>query len=275
MELAWNYSYLDLLKRMLTRYKFETEPMYLPVQGESWKRRSAINMDRLARRVGLAIVEIKPPTDWTLRERGQDWPVDAETMIGLRRLDQLESAMNEILTNRIEGDFVEAGIWRGGATIFMAACLNVHGITDRVVYAADSFEGLPVPSERYPIDEGDTHHQIAMLSVSRSDVEDNFAKYGVPFQNVVFVEGWFEDTLALIPAEKISLLRMDGDMYSSTIQTLEALYDRVTAGGIVIVDDYSLAGAQAAVHDFLDLRSESVTIVDIDGSGAFWRVPHN
>lgn len=272
--LQWNAEYLDLMKRMLTRYQFEPSPQYVRIREGSTKRSAARILDTVARRIGLALVEVLPNTDWKLRELGQDWPQEAETMIGLARLNQLEDAIHEILINDVEGDFVEAGIWRGGATIFMAACLSTHKITDRRIFAADSFQGLPRPSEEFPIDSGDTHHEVEFLRVSKAQVLQNFSRYGVPIDQVVFVEGWFEDTLEHIPTMSIALLRLDGDMYSSTIQTLNALYDRMSPGGIVIVDDYSLIGAHTAVHDFLKSRDMRVEIREIDGSGAYWRVPH-
>lgn len=264
--------YLELLKRVLTRYHFEQEPQFVEIRTGSRKRWVARVLASAMSHGPLALVERRPPTDWSLRELGQDWPSDAETMIGLKRLNQLDEAIRLIVSEDVPGDLVEAGVWRGGATIFMVAALETYGSLTRTVYAADSFQGLPAPSADYPVDSGDLHHSIELLSVPRSEVEANFRRYGLRTDNVVFVEGWFRDTLHKIPAERIALLRLDGDMYESTIQTLDALYDKVSPGGFVIVDDYSLVGAYQAVQDFLASRDERPDIHDIDGSGAYWRV---
>jgi hypothetical protein len=193
-------------------------------------------------------------------------------MIGLERLSQLQQAIVDLSAREVPGDIVETGVWRGGASIFLTEVLNVVGDTSRRVFVADSFDGLPTPDPRYPVDEGDHHHQIDYLRVSRAEVEENFRKFRVDMRRVEFVEGWFSDTLHQIPSREIALLRLDGDMYSSTMQSLEALYDRVVPGGYVVVDDYNLIGAHQAVHDFLDSRSKSVKFVDIDGAGVFWVV---
>lgn len=266
--------YLSLLKRVLTRFHFEDDPFYEELHPGSLKRELAIRLDRKLRRRNLALVQLGKPTDWNLRARGLDWPKSAETMVGVKRLDNLQSSIQTLLRENVPGDLVEAGVWRGGATIFMKAVLEIYGDMTRNLYAADSFRGLPEPSDAFPADSGDRHHEIAYLSVSLETVKENFRKYGVSDERVHFVEGWFQDTLHGLPCENIALLRLDGDMYSSTIHALEALYDRVQPGGFVIVDDYNLVGAHSAVHDFLRVRDESPEIVDIDGSGAYWRRVH-
>jgi O-methyltransferase len=85
------------------------------------------------------------------REEGLDWPTSGETMMGLKRLDNLEMCTRDVVAKRVPGDLIECGAWRGGATIFMRAALQVLGDTQRVVWVADSFEGLPKPDEtQYP-----------------------------------------------------------------------------------------------------------------------------
>jgi O-methyltransferase len=142
----------------------------------------------------------------------------------------------------------------------------------RRVIAADSFDGLPPPDSRYPVDAGDLHSTIDFLRVSEEEVRANFKKFGVSTENVDFLSGWFEATLPTLGDRSLAILRMDGDMYSSSTHILSALFDRVTPGGFVIVDDYALAGARAAVHDFLDERGLNPEIFYIDGIGAYFRV---
>ena len=173
-------------------------------------------------------------------------------MIGLKRLANVRACVESVLADGVPGDLIETGVWRGGTTIFMRAVLKVHGVTDRAVWVADSFAGLPAPdANRYPHDLGDRLHTFPLLAVSLDRVRDNFRRYGLLDEQVRFLEGWFRDTLPTAPIERLAVLRLDGDMYESTILALESLYDRLSVGGYVIVDDFgSVDGCRQAVHDF-------------------------
>jgi len=100
-------------------------------------------------------------------------------MIGFERLRNVRHLMNQVINDKIPGDFVETGVWRGGACIYMRAVLKAFGIVDRTIWVADSFAGLPVPdSVRYPSqDQGDLHHTFDELAVSLETVQENFRKY--------------------------------------------------------------------------------------------------
>jgi hypothetical protein len=229
-------------------------------------------LDLIARCLTDSIYDIG---DEQARAEGRDWPARAHTMIGLKRLVNLRLCVETILDDRIPGDLVETGVWRGGATIFMRALLKARGVTDRVVWVADSFAGLPPPdTARYPHDRGITLHQFPQLAVSLERVQDNFRRYGLLDDQVRFLKGWFRDTLPSAPIERLAVLRLDGDLYESTIQALDALYDKVSPGGFVIVDDYhNVAACRHAVHDFRDRRGINDPIQTIDWGGAFWRRP--
>lgn len=212
--------------------------------------------------------------DLQLREYGWDWPSVAHTMIGKKRLANVRSLTESVIGNGVEGDFIETGVWRGGACILMRAVLDAYCVKDRYVWLADSFEGLPPPDvEKYPADEGDVFHTFHELSVSLEQVKCNFEKYGLLDGQVKFLKGWFKDTLPNAPIQKLALLRLDGDMYESTMDALQALYDKVSVGGYVIVDDYHVVeGCKRAVHDFLFERNLSPAIEEIDGVGIYWKV---
>jgi O-methyltransferase len=115
------------------------------------------------------------------------------------------------------------------------------------------------------------HHAMEALAISVDDVRANFRKYGLLDDQVRFLKGWFADTLPGAPIERIAVLRLDGDMYGSTMDALTALYDKVSEGGFVIIDDYVLDPCRQAVHDFRDARGIEDEIVRIDGYGVFWR----
>jgi O-methyltransferase len=208
------------------------------------------------------------------RNRGKDWPMLGQSMIGLKRLRQLREAAETAITEGIEGDFLEAGVWRGGACILLRGVLAAYQEANRKVWVADSFEGLPPHDPRY---EEDLHslmdlNKYPQLAVSLSEVKDNFGSYDLLDDQVVFVKGLFKDTLPTLPPFKIAVLRLDGDMYSSTMDTFEALYDRVSPGGFVIVDDYgAIDDARRATIDFRLSRDIEEPMHAIDEDGVFWR----
>ncbi len=238
--------YLDLMERCLTGVIYEDTP--LTVLGQEHY-------------------------DPELREYGWDWPSKAHTMIGVKRLANVRFLAEQVITNRIPGDFMETGVWRGGACIMMRAVMVAHAAEDRCVWVADSFEGLPPPSpELYPADAGEKFHEYKELSVSIEEVKENFKKYNLLDTQVSFLKGWFKDTLPHAAIETLALLRLDGDLYESTIIPLEALYDKVASGGYVIVDDYHVVnGCRQAVHDFFGSKSISPEIIEIDGVGVYWK----
>ncbi len=194
-------------------------------------------------------------------------------MIGLQRLNQFHSALDTIEEEKIPGNILEAGVWRGGSVIFASQYLNVWQVEQRKVFVCDSFQGLPQPEKEFPIDAGAEFHTFGYLSVSLEQVKDNFASYLVPMENVVFVKGFFSNTLPNLDCGPLAILRLDGDMYSSTIQTLDSLFDKVSPGGFVIIDDWTLHGARTAVKDFLTSRDLKPVIHEIDGTGAYFRIP--
>jgi len=270
--------YVDLLKKVLTDYNRVEWSEYRPVNRNNpgWKAWLAMLADRALRKTTehrrrpLALCE-KVTFDPAIRAIGRDWPTHAETMIGLRRLDNIELCIDSILRDSIPGDFIETGVWRGGAAIFMRGVLAARGIDDRTVWLADSFAGLPPPDASYPADAGDRHHTIAELAIALDVVQRNFARYGLLDEQVKFLKGWFKDTLPAAPIERLALLRLDGDMYQSTMDALVPLYPKLSRGGYVIVDDWMLEPCRRAVEDYRRQHAIEDTILDIDGWGVYWR----
>ena len=224
------------------------------------------------------LVDDAPMSPWSkgydpeLRAIGLDWPSKALTMIGTTRMRNLRVLVEGVLEENIPGDLLEAGVWRGGASIYMRGILAAHSVDTRLVWVADSFAGLPPPEpEAYPADQNDPHHTFKELVVPLEQVRANFARYGLLDNQVRFLEGWFADTLPSAPIERLAVLRMDGDMYSSTIQTLDALYTKVAPGGYVIVDDFNLLGCRKAITDFRDRWNITEEIEPVDGSAVYWR----
>jgi O-methyltransferase/8-demethyl-8-(2,3-dimethoxy-alpha-L-rhamnosyl)tetracenomycin-C 4'-O-methyltransferase len=211
--------------------------------------------------------------DPAVRHVGNDWPSHAQTMIGTLRMRNLRRLCEAAIINDVPGDFIETGVWRGGACIYMRGILDAHDDPGRRVFVADSFRGVPPPSpETYAADAGDILHQFDLLAVPRQQVEENLRKYGLLDERVVFLEGWFKDTLPAAPIDRLSVLRLDGDLFESTIQALDALYHKVSPGGSVIVDDYYLTPCAQAVDEFRARHGITSALEPIDGYAVWWRV---
>jgi O-methyltransferase len=268
--------YLDLLKRSLTGALEQDNDVILGgvrTQGmRDWKKRAANTVGKLAGKLDLE-VSYKKAYDPALREVGQDWPSRAVSMVGLKRMQNIQDCITAIETDGVPGDFIETGVWRGGSCIFMRGNLKAWGDTTRKVWVADSFEGLPAPNEKdFPADAGQVFHEQKGLSVGEQVVRNNFERYGLYDDQVVFLKGWFKDTLPTAPIEQLSLIRLDGDLYESTIQALEALYPKLAPGGFCIVDDWILVDqAQQACHDYRKAHGITEEVIEIDGTGAYWR----
>lgn len=266
--------YLTLLKACLTRTVFETELDPVAVKGgrSVRARLGAWHLQRTLDRMGLELARTKA-VDRARRDTGRDHPRTAETMIGLARLDNIEDCVTTVLRDGVPGDLIETGVWRGGATIFMRAILDAYGDPERKVWVADSFEGLPKPdATAYPADDGDTHWTKDHLAVTVEQVKANFTRYGLLDDRVRFLKGWFKDTLPNAPIERLAVMRLDGDMYESTIQALDALYPKLSVGGFVIIDDYGdIVSARKATEDFRAAHGIDDPIVAIDHAGVYWR----
>ncbi len=205
------------------------------------------------------------------RQEGREWPASAHTMIGRQRLDNIQFCIEDILRYDIPGDLIETGVWRGGAIIFMRSVLKAYGICDRIIWGADSFCGLPSPNEDYPADQGSWLHECPDLSVPLAEVKANFQKYGLLDETVRFLPGFFNDTLPTAPLQQLALIRLDGDLYESTLVAIENLYPKLSIGGYLIVDDFSLPPCRQAISDYRTRFGITEEIRTIDWTGVFWR----
>jgi hypothetical protein len=240
--------YLQLLKRCLTRLLFPD----FAFDGDLTKTRAV---------------------DPVVREVGGDWPTEAITMVGMRRLDNLQNCVIKVLEDGVPGELIETGAWRGGCGILMRAVLKAFGDDARTVWVADSFQGLPKPAAEYPQDADDPHWTFSSyLGVPLDQVKENFRQFELLDERVRFLPGWFRDTLPTAPIDRIAVLRLDGDMYESTHLALSALYPRVSPGGFVIVDDFgALPRCRQAVEDYREEHHITDELVTIDWTGVYWR----
>ncbi|RWR51924.1 glycosyltransferase [Sinirhodobacter ferrireducens] len=268
--------YLDLLKAvLLNETGLETEVALDSLRGAKevppafWTE----TLYDVPGKLALALDEKR-----RIRARGIDTltanagPPLGYTMIGRQRLEHLQWCVTTALAEGVAGDVMECGVWRGGASLFMKAVLDLSGDRERTVWLADSFAGLPPPS--YPEDQGMdlSREHFPSLAVSQQRVERAFADFGLLDARVRFLPGFFADTLADCEVGQLAVLRLDGDLYSSTMQALEALYDRVSPGGFIVIDDYGGLGQCAqAVDRFRSARGITPPITMIDWTGAYWR----
>ena len=261
--------YLDLMKKCLTNWIYGDFEYHNIKPQKFWKRKI---YDFLKSR-GITMVKLTP-MDQAVRTLGKDWPQYAHTMIGMKRLDNIQLCAEDIICHNIVGDFIEAGVWRGGATIFMRAILKAYGIKNKTVWVADSFKGCPPPDrKRYPQDtEGLQFYRYEELGVSLDCVKSNFERYGLLDEQVCFLEGWFKDTLPNAPIEKLALIRLDGDLYESIMDSLVNLYPKLSLGGYIIVDDFNLyPNCRQAVLDYRKQNNIEDKIINVDWSAVYWK----
>jgi Macrocin-O-methyltransferase (TylF) len=211
-----------------------------------------------------------------VREQGWDWPSRAPSMIGAKRMNNVRSECERVIRAGVPGDFMETGVWRGGACMMMRAVLKAYQIVDRRVIAADTFAGFPAPSARIAADATFDFHTRTEFAVGLDEVKAAFARYGLLDDQVIFLEGLFKDTLPTAPVAALAILRLDGDMYESTMDGLVNLYHKISSGGTLIADDYYLFEAQRkAVDEFRATHGIADPIVQIDQFGAYWIKDHD
>ena len=207
----------------------------------------------------------------SVRSVGRDWPLYGLTMVGIKRLDNLQNLITNILANNVAGDFVECGVWRGGSSIFMRGVLKAYNSLDRVIHLVDSFDGLPPAST--PEDE-DIWSQVNFLKVPQDTVEDGFSRYHLLDNQVQFHKGFFRHSLPKFRRNfgdrKIALLRMDGDMYESTMDILFNLADVLAPGACIVVDDWVIEACQKAMKEFFNMHKMRPEIIPIDNDAVYF-----
>ena len=259
--------YLDLMKMVLTNsiYKDASESEVIS------RVFLTKNLLKFLRIFNLKVSLIQP-FDSKRRLEGTDSPKFAHTMIGIKRLDNLQFCVEQIIKNQIPGDLIETGVWRGGACIFMKAILRAYNIKNRKIWVADSFEGLPKTNTKNPKEEKIYFDSINFLKVPLEEVKNNFKTYGLLDEQVCFLKGWFRDTLNSKSIKRLAILRIDGDLYESTTDALNNLYPKLSKGGFIIIDDFDdLEACKKAVLDYRKENNIKEKIIKINSRGAHWK----
>jgi hypothetical protein len=256
--------YLDLMKKCIVGTIYEDYEVSIVPMRHGLRKIVGLALDGL----GMQLVKRVSNSE---RLEGRVWPVTAHTMIGTKRLENVQQCVEDVIKNNVPGDLIETGVWRGGTCIFMRAILKAYDVHDRTVWVADSFQGIPKPT--YEIDRKDpSGNPYKELAIPQEEVQANFAAYGLLDDQVKFLKGWFKDTLPTAPIGKLAVARLDGDLYESTTDSLVNLYPKLSVGGYLIVDDYgAIPACKQAVQDYRKQHGVRELIVDIDGFGAYWR----
>ncbi len=241
--------YLDLLQRVLTNTLLSAEP--------------DINV---------------PKTAGFMRSFAEHYIYSAAvSLLPKSRFDNISALVEQVIKRGVEGDFIETGVWRGGAVIYMRALLKVWEVADRSVWVADSFEGLPTPDkDKNPLEAQASEVIKLMYNNFEADMEtvqNNFLRFGLMDNQVKWLKGWFKDTLSSPDIKKLSLIRLDGDYYDSTMDALVHLYEKLSPGGYVIIDDYgedTWTECRRAIHDFRASRQITSPITPVDSVCVYW-----
>jgi O-methyltransferase len=173
----------------------------------------------------------------------------------------LYEAVEYVVRNNIPGDIAECGVWSGGSMLLAAHALKHFGDTTRRIYLYDTFSGMPKPDDidvrwdGIPSLPTWEHHRANGQKWGFGGTQDHVRSVvlssGYPEDRFVFVEGMVEDTLPAIRPEAIAILRLDTDLYSSTLHELVHLYPVLSVGGILIIDDYgAFVGAKVATDQY-------------------------
>jgi O-methyltransferase len=201
------------------------------------------------------------------------------TMTTPERIASLCNAVNYLVKNNIEGDFVECGVWRGGSTMAAIDTLMKAGDTSRTVYLYDTFEGMSEPTEHDKELSGTAADTLMQTSVKEDptsvwcystieEVKANVATLNYPTEKVHFIKGKVEDSIPQTMPGKIALLRLDTDFYESTKHELEHLYPLLVPGGVIIIDDYGhWEGARKAVDEYIAKHKLPLLLNRIDYTG--------
>jgi O-methyltransferase len=201
------------------------------------------------------------------------------TMASSERLYAVFQAARHVVKNGIEGDIVECGVWRGGASMVAAMSLLAAGESSRRIWLYDTFAGMTKPTDK------DVHRWAGKNAFGTwrrwqksdhndwcfaglDDVRRNLYSTGYPRDHIEFVAGDVANTLLTGGPQKISLLRLDTDWYDSTRKELEILYPRLSVGGVLLIDDYGVwDGARQAVDEYFEQHNVRMLLQRTDYTG--------
>ena len=202
------------------------------------------------------------------------------TMTSVDRMYALYKAVEYIIKNEIEGDFIECGVWKGGSSMLIAKTLLKFGVSNRHIWMYDTYEGMSEPTDKDK-DPAGTSAEELLKKASKQDaasiwcysdideVKSHLQSTGYPIELIHFVKGKVEDSIpGVMPENPIALLRLDTDWYESTKHEMDHLYPHLVQKGILIIDDYGdWQGARKAIDEYLSEHKIAMLLNTIDYTG--------
>ncbi|WP_272945381.1 TylF/MycF/NovP-related O-methyltransferase [Bryobacter aggregatus] len=266
--------YLDLMKKILTRALVAHGMERHTIHSRSAKSKLVASLNQRLAQARLELVRLLPSTPDDYLESGHEATnrvEDAESMLGTRQFDRMQRCIVDVLEKQVPGDLLEAGVWRGGMTIFMRAVLKAYACRDRKVWVVDSFAGLPpIDGQKESFD-----WKLGDMAVSLETVRGNFARYSLLDEQVEFLKGYFNESLPKSSIGPLAILRIDADLYTSTLDALEHLYPRLSPGGYAVFDDYqNLPDCQRAIDEYRKKHGITEEIHKIDTRAVYWQRSH-
>lgn len=204
--------------------------------------------------------------------------VQPYTMTSPERMFSLINSIEYITANKVEGDVVECGVWRGGSSMIMAKKMLDLNENQRHIYMYDTYDGMSEPTEDDLQHDGQVAEQMLNTSDKEKDqiwcysaldeVKNNMKKTGFDFEKIHFIQGKVEDTIPNVLPKKIAILRLDTDWYGSTKHEMEHLFPLLVKGGVLIIDDYGhWQGARKAIDEYLAANNITILLNRIDYTG--------
>ncbi len=201
------------------------------------------------------------------------------TMTSVEKMYAMYKATEYIIKNKIAGDIVECGVWKGGSMMTSGLTLLRRNETNRSLYLYDTYKGMAKPT----VKDFKIFDKTSAVKIWKKKKEDNYIKWcyasleevkknlystGYPKKNIRFIKGEVQDSIPNIIPEKISLLRLDTDLYESTYHELTYLYPKLMKNGILIIDDYGFwKGQKEAVDQYFQENDINIFLNRIDEEG--------
>jgi hypothetical protein len=200
------------------------------------------------------------------------------TMTSAQRMYALYMATKYIVQNKIPGDMVECGVWKGGSAMVMALTLKRLNETTRKIYLYDTYTGMTKPGARDTNYRNEDFEEIwqsrqkgnynKWCHAPLEEVKNNLYSTGYPKENIIFIKGKVEETIPSIIPDKIALLRLDTDWYESTYRELCFLFPRLSVHGVLLIDDYGcLKGAREATEKYFKENGIKILLNRVDHTG--------
>lgn len=232
---------------------------------------------------GFDIVKLNKPVKWPSDFEEQHLNIIKKvkpfTMTSPERVFGLVEAVKYITKNKIQGDVVECGVWKGGSMLAIADSLQALNEQSRHLYLYDTFEGMSTPTEKdvshdnlqaqqMLAADADKEKNLVWAYSTLDEVKNTMALSHYPIQNIHYIKGKVEDTIPQNVPEQIALLRLDTDWYESTKHELVHLFPRLVKGGVLIIDDYDYwKGARKAVDEYIEENNLQILLSRMDETG--------